>query len=434
MQSIHSNFQLIPLAKLQASPTNPRKHFDQARIDELSQSIKSVGLLEPILCVARDDHFEIVAGECRFRAARLAGLEELAAVVREMSPAQIVSAQMAENIARSQLNPIEEADGIQAMMKLGKLTEAEVSKSLGATRKWVQSRLALTGLPERARDAVRIQAMSITVAQEILHVDPSEMDEATDMLLDFGDDLTGAQARMQLQEKYREPRQRREAWRKRWHQSLADKFGEIAEPIEDCENWAKYLRPFGEPYGRWVDGSDRIGAAAAKDADAGIAWRDLAKALGIKGLVVPLRANGEEFLLFDRSKIEAVEKSAREGGAAFTLGPRKRRKDDDATNPDHDPDSQNDPSEKIVSGDDEDESAAKVGSNFIDDIIDQLCGLDPSEIINAIEEILDDDPRSVFLLMSKLGLHQEIAKVVALHEQEADEDADAETHWEGAQP
>lgn len=420
-------FTLLALERLRPSPTNPRKHFDESRIAELAQSLRVEGMIEPIICVARDDHFEIVCGECRYRAAEKAGFTEVPCVIREMTDAAIISTQMAENIARSSLNPMEEADGIAAMVELGGMDEEGIAKSLGTTRKWVQSRLSLTDLPPRAKQAVRIEAMSITVAQEVLALEPSEMEEATELLLEFGDDLTGAQARLQLQERYRAPRERREAWAKRWEE-LRENYEDVADPIDDCEQWATYLRPYGEAYGRYVEGDQRIGAAAAKEEDAGIAWRDLAKALGIKGLVVPLTGNGNIFLIFDRSKIEAAEKSARESGEPFTLGPRKKSKVDPTPPPASQP---VDPPaldpEPVEDGQEDQDGSDPAGATTDDDgnphlveIVERIGAMGTVDLIEAMVDLLREAPGELLSLMAKLGLEDECQALIDLKAEEVE--------------
>lgn len=398
-------FELLGLHELRPSPTNPRKDFDENRVADMAASISSIGLLEPLLVVPRGDHYEIVSGETRFRACVKVGMAGAPCVIREMSPGEILKAQMAENIARSALNPMEEADGLAAMRELGGLGEEEIAAALGTTTKWVQSRLALTGLPDRAKEAVRIRAMSVTVAKEILELESGEMESATEMLLEFGEDVTGAQARQQLAERYRAPRERRQAWRKRFEE-IEERFGDIGEPLEDCEDWASYLRPYGEAYGKWVDARERLGGATVREADAGLTWLDLAKALHIRGIVVPLRGDGEPLLVFDRTQIEAVEKSAKESGRPHTLGARRKEAGEEHAEPECVYDAATD--------DEDDAPEPGTPEYYRAGIIDALCGIDEGEVVKAFEEELEENPGALEGLLRRLGLGDEIAGLLDL--------------------
>ncbi len=391
-------FQSIKTDQLTPSPTNPRKDFDENCILDMAESLRSVGMLEPILCVERRDKFEIVAGETRWRAALRVPMAEVPCVVREMSQKEIVHAQMAENISRASLNPMEEAEGLKQIIDLGEADEESISKALGTSRKWVQSRLALNNLPETARDAVRVRAMSVTIAHEILSLEDQERDEATEMLLDFGEEITAAQARQTLSEKYRLPRERRRQWLQKWEESLKEIYGEFADPLEDCEEWAKYLRPYGEPYGHWVLGIDPIGAAAAKISDSALAWQDLAKALGVRGLVVPL--HGDLYTIFDRSKIEALEKSSRESGGPHTLGPRKREEE----------------SSVDESVDDDEEQSPETEDPQDDESMEDYY---ITRILKSIEDQLREDPSPLHYILNDFSveLGSQISALVALRKE-----------------
>jgi ParB family chromosome partitioning protein len=398
-------FELLGLHELRPSPTNPRKDFDENRVADMAASISSIGLLEPLLVVSRGDHYEIVSGETRYRACVKVGMAGAPCVIREMSPGEILKAQMAENIARSGLNPMEEADGLAAMRELGGLGEEEIAAALGTTRKWVQARLALTGLPDRAKDAVRIRAMSVTVAKEILELESSEMDEAAEMLLEFGEDVTGAQARQQLVERYRAPRERRQAWRKRFEE-IAERFGACGDPLDDCEEWASYLRPYGESYGKWVDARERLGGATVREADAGLTWLELAMVLRIRGIVVPLRGDGEPLLVFDRSQLEAVEKAAKENGLPHTLGARRKDGGEEAPEP-----------ECVYHADEDDEEDAPepgTAEHYRAQIVEALCGMDDGEVVNAFDEELEENPGALEGLLRRLGLGDAIAGLLDL--------------------
>lgn len=134
------SFEHIPLSAIRPSTTNPRKHFDQAAMDELTQSIAELGVTDPIHVRSLDEYpvtepeiYELVAGERRFRAAEALGLEEIPAIVHEgMSDAEAMTLQIVENLQRADLHPMEEAEGYRALLAGGGTAE-DVAKKSGET-------------------------------------------------------------------------------------------------------------------------------------------------------------------------------------------------------------------------------------------------------------------------------------------------------------
>lgn len=152
----------IPLDQLHASKTNPRKHFDKDALAELASSVKSHGVMQPILVrphpSRRPDEvseiaFEIVAGERRYRAAKLAGLASIPAIVRELTDVQTLEMQVIENLQRSDLHPLEEAEGYEQLMKLHKQTADELAVKVGKSKGYVYARIKLLALSPAARKA-----------------------------------------------------------------------------------------------------------------------------------------------------------------------------------------------------------------------------------------------------------------------------------------
>ena len=155
---------LVEIGNLFPSKTNPRKRFCDEAAENLARSIEVSGLLEPVVVRRSGEKFEIVAGERRFRALKSLGRERVPCVVREMSDLDVVRAQLSENIARSELSPVEEAGALADLRELGVLEKdlaAEVSKSEG----WVQARLDLGKLPEVVRDAVDVGDLGLGSAR-----------------------------------------------------------------------------------------------------------------------------------------------------------------------------------------------------------------------------------------------------------------------------
>ena len=132
----------------------PRKHFDSEALEGLSQSIKTYGIVQPIIVRKIGDRYSIIAGERRYRAARLAGLKSVPVVVKEYSDTELMEVSLVENLQREDLNPIEEAQAMQLLMTEHALTQEELSERLGKSRSAVANTLRLLNLPENIRAMV----------------------------------------------------------------------------------------------------------------------------------------------------------------------------------------------------------------------------------------------------------------------------------------
>ena len=132
----------------------PRKHFDTEALEGLSQSIKAYGIVQPIIVRKIDDRYSIIAGERRYRAARMAGLKTVPVVVKEYTDTELMEVSLVENLQREDLNPIEEAQAMQLLMSEHALTQEELSERLGKSRSAVANTLRLLNLPENIRGMV----------------------------------------------------------------------------------------------------------------------------------------------------------------------------------------------------------------------------------------------------------------------------------------
>jgi ParB/RepB/Spo0J family partition protein len=176
----------LPIELVQASPTNPRKHFDLAKLEELAASIKKSGLLQPILVRPRDGArrgdalYEIVAGERRWRASRLGGELFINAIVRPMNDYDVVELQMVENLQRADLSPLEEADGYHQLLqrndKFMGLKVEDLCARIGKSRSHVFQRLKLRALGEAGRMALEAGELSASVALLVARL-PTEADQ-----------------------------------------------------------------------------------------------------------------------------------------------------------------------------------------------------------------------------------------------------------------
>lgn len=158
----------IPLQKLVVNPFQPRKRFDDEAIKELSQSIEEHGIIQPIVVRKKGRKYEIVVGERRFRAAKLAGLEEIPAIVKEMTEEQMMEIAILENLQREDLTPIEEAEAYQSLIEKLKFTQEDLAKRLGKSRPYITNHIRLLQLPEEVRQLVNEGVLSMGHGRTLL--------------------------------------------------------------------------------------------------------------------------------------------------------------------------------------------------------------------------------------------------------------------------
>ena len=163
----------LPVARLQPGQYQPRRSMDQAKLEELAESIRAQGVIQPI--VVRDlggRSYEIIAGERRWRASRLAGLSEIPVVVREVDDRTVVAMALIENIQREDLNPLEEATALQRLIDEFHLTHAQAADAVGRSRAAVSNLLRLLELPDEIRMLVETRALEMGHARALLTVAP----------------------------------------------------------------------------------------------------------------------------------------------------------------------------------------------------------------------------------------------------------------------
>ncbi len=138
----------LDVNELDPNLAQPRKHFDEEKLEELAQSIRTYGIVQPIIVQRSGDRYRIIAGERRYRAARLAGLTMVPVVIKEYSEMEFMEVSLVENLQREDLNPIEEAQAMRMLMDEHSLTQDELSGRLGKSRSAVANTLRLLSLPE----------------------------------------------------------------------------------------------------------------------------------------------------------------------------------------------------------------------------------------------------------------------------------------------
>ena len=150
----------IAVSQLDPNPDQPRRTFDTQALEALAESIRQAGVLQPLLVVENGARYRIVAGERRYRAARRAGLQSVPCVVRDMTEQERMEAALIENLQREDLNPIEEAAGIRALMEECGYTQELAAKRVGRSRPAVANLLRLLQLPESIREMVKAGELS----------------------------------------------------------------------------------------------------------------------------------------------------------------------------------------------------------------------------------------------------------------------------------
>ena len=151
---LENTVSMIAVTELDRNPDQPRREFDEASLQALADSIRQAGVLQPLLVVEKNGRYRIVAGERRFRAARMAGLDAVPCIVRDFTPAEQMEAALIENLQREDLNPIEEAAAMKQFMESCGYTQEQAAKKLGKSRPAVANSLRLLTLPETVRQDV----------------------------------------------------------------------------------------------------------------------------------------------------------------------------------------------------------------------------------------------------------------------------------------
>ena len=164
---------VLSISEIVRNPNQPRKTFDEDKLAELADSIRQNGVLQPILVRRKGQKYEIVAGERRYQASKLAGLKEIPAVVREIDDDKVFQLALIENLQRSDLSPIEEAKGYKQLLTSRSLTQEELAKILSKSRSAIANTLRLMDLPVEVRHMMEQGLLTAGHARAILAV-PSE--------------------------------------------------------------------------------------------------------------------------------------------------------------------------------------------------------------------------------------------------------------------
>lgn len=174
-----SDIKEINLDEIRSNPYQPRKTFNEVSLNELAESLKEHGLLQPIIVKKSIKGYELIAGERRTKAARLAGFKTIPAIIKDFDDTQMMELALVENIQRENLNPIDEAMAYDNIIKLSKMTQDEFAKKFGKSRSHVTNMLGLLKLPERTKKYVENGKISMGHARSLSKI--SDIDKIYDL-------------------------------------------------------------------------------------------------------------------------------------------------------------------------------------------------------------------------------------------------------------
>lgn len=177
----------VPLRFVDPNPYQPRREFEQETLLELAESIRLHGILQPVIVRPKGKRYQLLAGERRCRAAQLAGLEDIPALVKELSDREMMELSIVENLQREDLNPLDEARGYEQLMKQLGLTQEEVAQRVGRSRPHVANTLRLLQLPQALQELVSRETISAGHGRALLAVaDPALQLSLAEMVIEQG--------------------------------------------------------------------------------------------------------------------------------------------------------------------------------------------------------------------------------------------------------
>ena len=160
----------LPICDIVPNPNQPRTHFNESELEELSESIRENGVLQPLLVRKVGKTYQIIAGERRYQASKIAGLEEVPVIIKDVDDQKVMELALIENLQRSDLNPIEEAKGYRQLIKVSGMTQEALSKAVSKSRSAITNSLRLLDLPEQVQDMMFEGKLTAGHARAILAV------------------------------------------------------------------------------------------------------------------------------------------------------------------------------------------------------------------------------------------------------------------------
>lgn len=165
----------VKLSQIEPNRLQPRKNFNEDTLIELSESIKQFGVIQPLIVQKREDYYEIIAGERRWRAAKIAGLKEIPVIVKEYSDEEVMEIALIENLQRDDLNPIEEAMAYRRLIKEYNLKQDEIGEKVSKSRTAVANSMRLLNLPEEIQNMIIDEMISSGHGRTLLAIEDKDM-------------------------------------------------------------------------------------------------------------------------------------------------------------------------------------------------------------------------------------------------------------------
>jgi ParB family chromosome partitioning protein len=201
----------LGIEEIRPNKHQPRRHFDEGHIEELAESIRSKGVLLPLIVRRTPEGYVLVAGERRWRAAQKAGLRELPVMVREVSEKEAFELALIENIQREDLNPVEEAEAYKRLIEEHGLTQEELAARVGKDRSTISNALRLLRLPDAIKQAIVAGALSMGHARALLAIsDEGDLRKAAEKVIAEDLSVRAAEALVQRLKSRRLPKAKRE--------------------------------------------------------------------------------------------------------------------------------------------------------------------------------------------------------------------------------
>ena len=199
---VGENVQRLKLNEIEPNKEQARKIFDEEAIEELASSIKEYGVIQPIIVTKKDNYYEIIAGERRWRASKKAGMEDIPAIVREDDEKRNKEISLIENIQREDLNPIEKAKGIRMLMDEYNLTQQNVADMLGKSRSSIANTVRILNLDERVIEMVLQGKLTEGHCKSLMSIDDKERQyKMANYIIESGDSVREAEKKMKTRKK-----------------------------------------------------------------------------------------------------------------------------------------------------------------------------------------------------------------------------------------
>ena len=168
------NQTIVKISQVEPNRSQPRKNFDEDALSELADSIREYGILQPLLVQKRDDYYEIIAGERRWRAAKIAGLKEVPVIIKELTDQEIVEISLIENIQREDLNPIEEAMAYQRLLTEFHMKQEELANRVSKSRSAITNSMRLLKLSDAVQQMIIREELTIGHARPLIGIEDEE--------------------------------------------------------------------------------------------------------------------------------------------------------------------------------------------------------------------------------------------------------------------